>query len=331
MLPVAVDAMGGDQAPDVIVAGAQRAADELGVPVVLVGDPARFDARRPRGPARRPRSSRWATTPPSAVRQKKDASLNVAARAVRDGAPRPWSRPATPAPRWASALLRMGRIKGVARPAIATPLPRPTGGAPTLLLDAGANADCQAGVAGAVRPDGRGLRPPPLRRSSDPSVAAAVDRRGEVEGQRAGQGDPRPAAPTAGALAAGAASSATSRAATSSPTPPTSSCADGFTGNVALKTLEGALKQLVDGHLRGVRRHRGDQGGLRRAAPAPAAALRRARPQQHRRGAAPRRRRRLRHQPRLARTTRPSSTPSGWPPRPSRPTWSGKLRAAVGR
>ena len=39
MLPVAVDAMGGDQAPDEIVAGARQAADELGVPVVLVGRP----------------------------------------------------------------------------------------------------------------------------------------------------------------------------------------------------------------------------------------------------------------------------------------------------
>ena len=39
MLPVAVDAMGGDHAPDVIVAGARRAVDELGVPVVLVGRP----------------------------------------------------------------------------------------------------------------------------------------------------------------------------------------------------------------------------------------------------------------------------------------------------
>ena len=42
----------------------------------------------------------------------------------------------------ASALLRMGRIKGVARPAIATPIPVP-GGTPTVLLDAGANAECQ--------------------------------------------------------------------------------------------------------------------------------------------------------------------------------------------
>jgi glycerol-3-phosphate acyltransferase PlsX len=42
----------------------------------------------------------------------------------------------------ASALLRMGRVKGVKRPAIATPIPVP-GSTPTILLDAGANADCQ--------------------------------------------------------------------------------------------------------------------------------------------------------------------------------------------
>jgi glycerol-3-phosphate acyltransferase PlsX len=44
----------------------------------------------------------------------------------------------------ASALLRMGRIKGVSRPAIATPIPVPGSDRPTVLLDAGANAECQA-------------------------------------------------------------------------------------------------------------------------------------------------------------------------------------------
>ena len=43
----------------------------------------------------------------------------------------------------ASALFRMGRIRGVARPAIATPIPVP-GTTPTVLLDAGANAECTA-------------------------------------------------------------------------------------------------------------------------------------------------------------------------------------------
>ena len=49
MLPIAVDAMGGDNAPDAIVEGARRAVDELGVPVVLVGKPGElegFDADR---------------------------------------------------------------------------------------------------------------------------------------------------------------------------------------------------------------------------------------------------------------------------------------------
>ena len=45
---------------------------------------------------------------------------------------------------WGAALLRMGRIKGVSRPAIATPLPRPGFDTPLVLLDAGANSDCSA-------------------------------------------------------------------------------------------------------------------------------------------------------------------------------------------
>ena len=63
-LPVAVDAMGGDRAPGEIVAGARRAADELGIPVVLVGPPdADRRHRRARGPRPPPRSSPWTTTP----------------------------------------------------------------------------------------------------------------------------------------------------------------------------------------------------------------------------------------------------------------------------
>ena len=83
MLPVAVDAMGGDDL-DAVVAGAKRAATELGVPVVLVGDPSTFDP----GDLDVLPASEVITMhddPASAVRQKKDASLNVAARAVRDG------------------------------------------------------------------------------------------------------------------------------------------------------------------------------------------------------------------------------------------------------
>jgi glycerol-3-phosphate acyltransferase PlsX len=238
MLPVAVDAMGGDQAPDVIVAGAKRAAAELGVPVVLVGDPATFDA----GDLEVLPASEVITMSDdaaAAVRTKKDASLNVAARAVRDGVASAMVSAGNTGATMGSALLRMGRIKGVNRPAIATPLPRPMGGHPTVLLDAGANADCQPAwlvqfaQMGAVFARHRfGVDDPAvallsigeekskgneLVKETHALLAAASDLRfvGNVEGRD---------------LLTDAADVVV---------------CDGFTGNVALKSLEGAMKQLV--------------------------------------------------------------------------------------
>ena len=90
MLPVAVDAMGGDLAPGEIVAGALRAHEE-GIPVVLVGRPDEIDA----GPLEViPASEVIAmdADPGSSVRRMKDSSLVRAAEAVRDG--RAFQRPA---------------------------------------------------------------------------------------------------------------------------------------------------------------------------------------------------------------------------------------------
>ena len=80
--------------------------------------------------------------PAQGVRRKKDSSLVRAAEAVRDGRAAAMVSAGNTGATMASALLRMGRIKGVSRPAIATPIPVP-GGTPTVLLDAGANAECQ--------------------------------------------------------------------------------------------------------------------------------------------------------------------------------------------
>jgi glycerol-3-phosphate acyltransferase PlsX len=80
--------------------------------------------------------------PARAVRTKRDSSLVRAAEAVRDGRASAMVSAGNTGAAMASALLRMGRLPGVARPAIATPLPVP-GGSPTVLIDAGANADCQ--------------------------------------------------------------------------------------------------------------------------------------------------------------------------------------------
>ena len=99
--------------------------------------------RRPGGDRRPPRSSTWTTTRPQGVRRKKDSSLVRAAEAVRDGRASAMVSAGNTGATMASALLRMGRIKGVARPAIATPIPVPRADTPTVLLDAGANAECQ--------------------------------------------------------------------------------------------------------------------------------------------------------------------------------------------
>jgi len=142
MLPIAIDAMGGDNAPGSIVEGARRAAAELGVPVVLVGRPDDVDPLR--GDLELVPASQviGMGDDAGAVRTMKDSSLVRAAEAVRDGKASAMVSAGNTGATMASALLRMGRVKGVARPAIATPIPVP-GSTPTVLLDAGANAECQ--------------------------------------------------------------------------------------------------------------------------------------------------------------------------------------------
>ena len=140
-LPIAVDAMGGDKAPEEIMVGARRAADELGIDVVVVG-PEDLDTRGlPRIAASEVIG--MGEDPAAGVRRKKDASLVRAAEAVRDGKASAMVSAGNTGAAMASALLRMGRIKGVSRPAIATVLPVPGSSRATVLLDSGANAECQ--------------------------------------------------------------------------------------------------------------------------------------------------------------------------------------------
>jgi phosphate acyltransferase len=142
VLPIAVDAMGGDRAPAEIVAGARRAHEADGIPVILVG---RSDEIGDPGPLEVIEASEvipMDADAGSSVRRMKDSSLVRAAEAVRDGRASAMVSAGNTGATMASALLRMGRIKGVARPAIATPIPDPVG-SPCVLLDAGANSDCQ--------------------------------------------------------------------------------------------------------------------------------------------------------------------------------------------
>ena len=145
MLPVAVDAMGGDAAPQPNLEGA-FAAVAAGTPVVLVG-PEDLAGLTSGGvtldliPASEVIGMK--DDPAQSVRKKKDSTLVRAAEAVRDGNASAMISAGNTGATMAAALLRMGRIKGVKRPAIATPIPVP-GSTPTVLLDAGANADVQA-------------------------------------------------------------------------------------------------------------------------------------------------------------------------------------------
>ena len=142
---IAVDAMGGDHAPGEVVAGALQAADDLGVRVLLVGRP---DAVEPLIPADPARVELVAATdvvdmhePATAVRRKKDASVVVCAQLVRDGKADAMVGAGNTGAAMAAALLRMGRVRGIARPAIAAPIPVPGHGW-QILVDAGSTVDC---------------------------------------------------------------------------------------------------------------------------------------------------------------------------------------------
>jgi glycerol-3-phosphate acyltransferase PlsX len=240
MLPIAVDAMGGDFAPGEIVAGAVAAATELGVGVVLVGDPAVIgdtgleviachevidmheDGAR-------------------AVRVKKDSSLVRAAEAVRDGRASAMVSAGNTGATMASALLRMHRLHGVARPAIATPIPVP-GTTPTVLLDAGANAECvaswlvQFAQMGAVLARERyGI--------SEPRVGLLSIGEEQTKGSSLVKETHELLA--SGALGMGARFIGNVEGRDIMTADVDVVVTDGFTGNVALKSLEGAMRFLV--------------------------------------------------------------------------------------
>jgi glycerol-3-phosphate acyltransferase PlsX len=241
MLPIAVDGMGGDKAPGEIVEGARRAAEEVGVPVVLVGRPEELGGDH--GLEILPASEviPMAADPASSVRTMKDSSLVRAAEAVRDGKASAMISAGNTGATMASALLRMGRIKGVKRPAIATPIPVP-GGTPTILLDAGANAECQAewlvqfAQMGAVLARERyGISAPKVGLLSI--------------GEEAGKGNPL-VKETHKLLQDASLGSAQFVGNVEGRDIMTDQVdvivTDGFTGNVALKTLEGGMRALVD-------------------------------------------------------------------------------------
>ena len=152
-MPIALDAMGGDNAPREIVRGALLGAVRLGVPVALVGRREAIerelaaagdlsDGRRLISVVEAGSVIEMNEHPASAVRAKKDASVVVACGLVASGAARAVVSAGNSGAVLAAALFHVKRLRGIARPAIGTSLPR-ADGASTFVLDVGANADCR--------------------------------------------------------------------------------------------------------------------------------------------------------------------------------------------
>lgn len=240
MLPVAVDAMGGDVAPQPNLDGAHAAAAS-GTPVILVGPEGLDGCTAGDSTLELIHASEvigMLDDPAQGVRRKKDSTLVRAAEAVRDGKASAMISAGNTGATMAAALLRMGRISGVKRPAIATPIPVP-GTTPTVLLDAGANAEVQPewlvqfALMGSVYARRRfGIENPrvgllsigeepgkgdTLRKETHPLLAAApgLNFIGNVEGRDVMSDDVDVVV------------------------------TDGFTGNVVLKTLEGGMKAVI--------------------------------------------------------------------------------------
>ena len=226
--------MGGDRAPEEIVAGALLAATE-GIEPVLYG-PVGLDTGGLELVVA-PDLIAMHEKPAEAVRAKPDSSLVTACRAVADGSAAAVVSAGNTGAMLAAGLIHLRRIPGVLRPAIAVPIPTAKG--PSLLLDSGANADArpehllQFGVMGSIfaeelleirRPDVRLLS---IGEEPEKGNALTLEAHALLEASDlnfTGNAE-------SSELLAGAADVVV---------------CDGFTGNIALKLLEGTIKTLLD-------------------------------------------------------------------------------------
>jgi len=243
-ITVAVDAMGGDNAPGEIVRGALDAVTELGVDVLLVGRENAIASLLPDGrvPGVEVEHADDVVTmdedPAAAARRKKDSSLVRTAQAVREGRAQAMVGAGNTGATMAAALLRMGRVRGISRPAIAVPIPVPAGTRHQLLIDGGSTVDCTPEWLAQFARMGReyartrlsvdeptvgllsnGEEPrkgDELRKRTFSLLEKVPGFQGNVEGRDLMHG-------TVDVVVT-----------------------DGFTGNVVLKTLEGGLRALVN-------------------------------------------------------------------------------------
>jgi phosphate acyltransferase len=234
MARIAVDAMGGDRGPDEIVAGALEASADGLVPVLF--GPADLN---PRGLELHGAAGviGMHEKPAEAVRTKRDSSLVASVRAVAEGRADAVVSAGNTGAMLAAGLLELRRIPGVARPAIAVPIPARHG--PSVLIDAGANADArpehllQFATMGAVFAEEILEIPEPIvrllsigeeREKGNQLTLEAHELLAQSDLNFAGNCEGRD-------LLEGAADVVVT---------------DGFTGNVALKLLEGTIRTLLE-------------------------------------------------------------------------------------
>ncbi len=162
-MKLAIDAMGGDNAPAEIVRGAVEAVKKFPCEIVLVGDETQISEILSAEPdwQNLPLKIQHASEiiamnehPADAVRNKKNSSIVVATRLVKTGECDAVLSAGSTGAAVTAAQLILKRIHGIGRPAIATPIPTPKG--VTLLLDGGANVDSKpehlvhSGIMGAL-------------------------------------------------------------------------------------------------------------------------------------------------------------------------------------
>jgi glycerol-3-phosphate acyltransferase PlsX len=149
-LRIAIDAMGGDQAPGSIIDGALVAARHLQIGLLLVGDRAAIERELSRHPRAAWLDVETVDTPDhidmadqasAALRRKPRASIRVAAACVRDGRASALFSAGHTGATVMAAHAAFGRLPGVDRPALATVIP--TRGRPAVLLDSGATVECR--------------------------------------------------------------------------------------------------------------------------------------------------------------------------------------------
>jgi len=149
-MKIAVDAMGGDYAPQTVVEGAVQAAREYGVGIILVGIQETVEAELRKHPvaATLPIEVRNATqvvdmldSPATVFRRKKDSSIRVANDLVKKREAVAVISAGHTGAAMATSLFVLGPLEGIERPAIATIMPTVTGSC--VVLDVGANVDCK--------------------------------------------------------------------------------------------------------------------------------------------------------------------------------------------